>query len=227
MEIKPIGTIYTPFSEKFGIPRQSGLCKADGKIVFHKEYRNPDALRGLDGFSHIWILWQFSQSMREGWSATVRPPRMGGNKRTGVFATRSPFRPNSIGLSSVKLTGIDYTCKDAPVVYVEGTDILNGTPIFDIKPYLPFTDSHPDAQCGFAGENLSYELEVIIPEEFYDKFSNDTLSVLKDILKNDPRPAYQNDAQRVYKMSAMGLHTEFTVWQNTLTVTNITEEQPL
>lgn len=221
MEIKPIAHIYTDFPEKFGIPRQSGIAQTEGKIIFEEAYRNTDAVRGLDGYSHIWLIWQFSQSIREGWSPTVRPPRMGGNKRMGVFATRSPFRPNELGLSSVELTRIDLDCKEAPVLYVKGADILDKTPIFDIKPYLAYTDSHPDAKGGFAEEKLSYRLSVKISDDLLCQIPESKRDAFISILENDPRPAYQEDAQRVYKMTCMGFNTEFKVSEGTLEVINI------
>lgn len=221
MEIKPIAHIYTDFPEKFGIPRQSGIAQTEGKIIFEEAYRNADAVRGLDGYSHIWLIWQFSQSIREGWSPTVRPPRMGGNKRMGVFATRSPFRPNELGLSSVELTRIDLDCKEAPVLYVKGADILDKTPIFDIKPYLAYTDSHPDAKGGFAEEKLSYRLSVKISDDLLCQIPESKRDAFISILENDPRPAYQEDAQRVYKMTCMGFNTEFKVSESTLEVINI------
>lgn len=221
MEIKPIAHIYTDFPEKFGIPRQSGIAQTEGKIIFEEAYRNTDAVRGLDGYSHIWLIWQFSQSIREGWSPTVRPPRMGGNKRMGVFATRSPFRPNELGLSSVELTRIDLDCKEAPVLYVKGADILDKTPIFDIKPYLAYTDSHPEAKGGFAEEKLSYRLSVKISDDLLCQIPESKRDAFISILENDPRPAYQEDAQRVYKMTCMGFNTEFKVSESTLEVINI------
>ena len=221
MEIKPIATIYTDFPEKFGIPRQSGIADTEGKIIFNQEFRNTDAVRGLEGYSHIWLIWQFSKALKEGWSPTVRPPRLGGNKRMGVFATRSPFRPNELGLSSVELTKIDFDCDDAPVIYVKGADILNGTPIFDIKPYLSYTDSHPDARCGFAEERLSYKLSVKICDEILRQIPENKRNAFISILENDPRPAYQEDAHRVYKMTCMGFNTEFRVTETTLEVISI------
>jgi len=221
MEIKQIATVYTPFPEKFGVPRQSGLADIKGKIIFEKEYRNCDAVRGLEGYSHIWLIWQFSQNLRDNWSPTVRPPRLGGNKRMGVFATRSPFRPNELGLSSVKLLNIDYDDPMAPVIYIEGADIVDGTPLFDIKPYLTFTDCHPDAKSGFAEERLSYSLKVEIPDELTQKIPSDILPSFKNVLSNDPRPAYQDDCNRIYKMSCFGINVEFTVEKNTLKVINI------
>jgi len=221
MEIKPIATIHTPFPEKFGVPRQSGLAGIQGKIIFNEEYRNPDAIRGLEGYSHIWLLWHFSQSVREGWSPTVRPPRLGGNTRMGVFATRSPFRPNSIGLSSVELVKIDYTAKDSPVLYVRGADMVDGTPVFDIKPYLSFTDSHPDARCGFAEEKYGYSLEVEIPENHLCKIPPESRDAFYEVLKNDPRPAYQENPERIYKMSYLDFTVSFVVENNLLIVTDI------
>lgn len=221
MEIKPIATIRTPFPEKFGIPRQSGLAKTEGKIVFFEEYRNKDAIRGLENFSHLWLIWHFSQSDRTSWSPTVRPPRLGGNTRMGVFATRSPFRPNALGLSSVELIRISYDEKDAPVLYVRGADLADGTPIFDIKPYLSFTDSHPEAVCGFAEEKFSYGLNVEIPDSEIIKIPERDKEAFLDILKNDPRPAYQDDPQRIYKMSYGKLTINFKVSDNTLIVTKI------
>lgn len=221
MEIKPIATIHTPFPEKFGIPRQSGLAKTEGKIVFFEEYRNKDAIRGLENFSHLWLIWHFSQSDRTSWSPTVRPPRLGGNTRMGVFATRSPFRPNALGLSSVELIRISYDEKDSPVLYVRGADLADGTPIFDIKPYLSFTDSHPEAVCGFAEEKFSYGLNVEIPDSEIIKIPERDKEAFLDILKNDPRPAYQDDPQRIYKMSYGKLTVNFKVSDNTLIVTKI------
>ena len=221
MDIKPIATIYTPFSEKFGIPRQSGLAQTEGKIVFNEEYRNRDAVRGLENFSHIWLIWHFSQSNQSKWSPTVRPPRLGGNARMGVFATRSPFRPNAMGLSSVELVRVSYDEKDSPILYVRGADIVSGTPIFDIKPYLSFTDSHPEAICGFAGEKFSYELNVEIPDSEMIKIPENSKEAFLDILKNDPRPAYQEDPERIYKMSFEKFTVSFKVAGNTLTVIKI------
>ena len=221
MDIKPIATIYTPFSEKFGIPRQSGLAQTEGKIVFNEDYRNRDAVRGLENFSHIWLIWHFSQNNQSKWSPTVRPPRLGGNTRMGVFATRSPFRPNAMGLSSVELVRVSYDEKDSPILYVRGADIVSGTPIFDIKPYLSFTDSHPEAICGFAGEKFSYELNVEIPDSEMIKIPENSKEAFLDILKNDPRPAYQEDPERIYKMSFEKFTVSFKVAGNTLTVIKI------
>jgi len=221
LEIKPIAKIYTDFPEKFGIPRQSGLAETIGRIVFEEEYRIAEAVRGLDKYSHIWLIWQFSEAIRDTWSPTVRPPRLGGNKRIGVFATRSPFRPNSLGLSSVKLIGMDLNCANAPVIYVSGADLMDGTPIYDIKPYLAYTDSHQDAVCGFADEAIGHRLSAVIPESELSKIPEEKREALIQILENDPRPGYQDDPDRIYKMSVMGLNIEFWVKGQEITVKKI------
>ncbi len=223
MEIKPIGIIHTPFPQKFGIPRQSGLAKARGKIVLNEEYRVKEAFRGIEEFSHLWLIWEFSKTHKKEWSPTVRPPKLGGNKRMGVFATRSPFRPNSLALSSVELERIDYTAKDGPVIYVKGVDMLDKTPIYDIKPYLSFTDSHPDAKCGFAEGHQDEKLNVDIDENLLKKVDNLSQKSLIEILKQDPRPAYQDDPKRVYNMSCMGYEISFTADDNTIKVIDINE----
>ena len=214
-----IGRIVTDFSSKFGLPRQSGLVETiTGKIVFEEEFRVTEAFRGLEEFSHIWILWQFSEAVRDSWSPTVRPPMLGGNKRVGVFATRSPFRPNSIGLSSVKLERIDYTDKDGPVLYVSGCDLMDGTPIYDIKPYLPYTDSHPDASGGFTSALADRSLEVVIPADLLSVIPEDKRETLISVLSQDPRPSYQNDSERVYGFGFAGCEIKFTVSDGVLTV---------
>ena len=218
-ELVAIATIRTDFPTKFGVPRQSGLVKGlKGRIVFESEYRDPEALRGLEGFSHIWLLWDFSEARREGtkWQPTVRPPRLGGNKRMGVFATRSPFRPNNIGLSSVRILNIDLHTPDGPVIEVEGADLMNGTPIFDIKPYLPFTDSHPDAIGGFAEETLHSQLTIdskhyTFNSKLLEAFDAPHLEALREILRSDPRPHYHDDAGRVYAMEFAGKEVKFRV----------------
>lgn len=221
-EMKIIARIESDFTEKFGIPRQSGLVEnLVSRIVFEKEYRVPEAFRGLEDFSHIWIIWQFSKAVREDWSPTVRPPRLGGNKRMGVFATRSPFRPNSIGLSSVKLLKIDFDCPEAPVLYVSGADMLNGTPIFDIKPYLPYTDSHPEASGGFALQQKEGVLDVDFPPELLEKIRPELRNGLIEVLAQDPRPQYQNSAERVYTFDFAEYSVSFTVRENTLYVSEI------
>ncbi len=194
-----IARIQNDFPEKFGIPRQSGLVPAlQARIVFEPAYRNPAAVKGLEAYSHIWLLWQFSEAQRDSWSPTVRPPRLGGNKHVGVFATRSPFRPNPIGLSSVKLERVVLDEKLGPILLVSGADLLDGTPIYDIKPYLPFTDSHPDAVGGFADDFVEYGLEVEFPEELLTQVPEAKREALLGILRQDPRPSYQHDAERVY-----------------------------
>ena len=209
MKLTKIATIYTDFPEKFGVPRQSGLVNTRGKIVFEKEYRNLNFVRGLEDFSHIWLIWGFSKNKEKKISPTVRPPRLGGNVRMGVFATRSPYRPNAIGLSSVRLVKIDFEGENAPVIQIEGADIVSGTPIYDIKPYLAFTDAHTDAVCGFADDTASYKLKCVVPEEIKREFSEAFLDGLSQILENDPRPSYHDDPQRIYKMDYAGYCVEF------------------
>ncbi len=219
--LKIIAHIKSDFPTKFGIPRQSGLCNLKSQIVFEKEYRNPDAIRGIEDFSHLWLLWEFSENEKSDWSPTVRPPRLGGNKRVGVFATRSPFRPNSIGLSSVKLERVIKTERDGLVLEVTGADLLDGTPIYDIKPYIPYTDSHPDAVGGFADDLYGDKLEVFIPDSLKQLVPSDKLSALQEILASDPRPAYQNDENRIYAFEFSKLHIEFCVDKKSLTVKSI------
>ena len=225
MELKIIARIHTDFKTKFGVPRQSGLVnELTGRIIFEPEYRNADALRGLEGFSHIWLLWDFSEAHREGegWSPTVRPPRLGGNKRMGVWATRSPFRPNHIGLSSVRLINLLPNTPEGPVLEVSGADLMDGTPIYDIKPYLPFTDSHPEAKGGFAQEqNEAIEpLLVQLPESLEQSLSIEKLNALKGVLAADPRPHYQNDPDRIYAMEFADMEIKFRVIGHTLIVLN-------
>ena len=220
--MKVIAKIQTDFKEKFGIPRQSGLAEGLlGRIVFEREFRNPDALRGIEGYSHLWLIWKFSRAEREEWSPTVRPPRLGGNKKMGVFATRSPFRPNPIGLSSVRLVGIEHTEKEGDVLLVEGADLLDGTPIYDIKPYLAFTDSHPDAACGFADGVRDYSLKVKFPEELLSKIPEEKRAGLIALLENDPRPQYIDDPEREYGMSFSDLEIKFKVGGDVLEVADV------
>ena len=210
--MKIIGHIHTDFSSKFGIPRQSGLVpELKGGIIFEPEFRNPQAFRGLEEFSHIWILWKFSKSEKEHWSATVKPPRLGGKKRMGVFATRSPYRPNDIGLSSVRLEKINFDEKMGPMLYVAGADLLDGTPIYDIKPYIAYTDSHPDAAEGFAGTVKEKELQVDFPEELLSKFPKEKRDAILGVLSQDPRPAYDTDETRLYGVEFAGFDVRFTV----------------
>lgn len=222
ISIKIIARIHTEFPTKFGVPRQSGLVDSlRASIVFEEEYRNPEALRGMDGFSHIWLIWQFSQAVREGWSPTVRPPRLGGNTRMGVFATRSPFRPNAIGLSSVKIEEIQLHTPQGPVIIVSGADLMDGTPILDIKPYLPFTDNHPDALGGFAEPVRDRTLTVDIPMLWLKKIPPEKQQALRDVLAQDPRPSYQNDPQRIYGMEFGRWEIRFRVEDNRLTVCEV------
>ncbi len=220
-ELKTIGHVRSDFPEKFGIPRQAGIVDAlESAIIFEPEYRREEALRGLDGFSHIWVIWQFSEAVRDSWSPTVRPPRLGGNARMGVFATRSPFRPNALGLSCVRLIGIEHSEEHGAYLRIAGADMLDGTPVYDIKPYVPYTDCHTEALSGFA-PNAGRQLRV--------EYSGDTLSAVPEakraaltgVLANDPRPRYQNDPERVYAMDFAGLEIKFTVSEDTLTVRDI------
>ena len=219
--MEPIAHIRTDFGTKFGVPRQSGIVsKLVGRIVMEPEYRVREAFRGLEEFSHLWLIWHFSEIKKEEWSPTVRPPKLGGNKRVGVFATRSPFRPNSIGLSSVKLKKIDFEAADGPVLWVEGADLMDNTPIFDIKPYLPFTDSHPEAKGGFTDEGLRTEekLEIENPEAIGRLMPNDKAEALIEVLKNDPRPQYHEDKDRIYGIDFCGNDIRFRVEGNQLTI---------
>lgn len=219
--MKVIAYIYTDFPEKFGIPRQSGLVpQLKGRIVFEPEYRNPEAVKGLDGFNYIWLLWQFQGTQRQGWSATVKPPRLGGKKHMGVFATRSPFRPNPIGLSSVKLERIEMTSK-GPVLHVAGADLRDKTPIYDIKPYLPYADCHPDAREGFAGEVKEYALTVDFPKELLERLPKEKQSAIIEVLKQDPRPSTQSGQMKSYGVSFAGYDIRFTVEGELLTVFDV------
>ena len=217
-----IARMHSDFDQKFGIPRQSGLVEElESLIVFEPEFRNSDALRGLEGFSHLWVVWEFSKARREGWSPTVRPPRLGGNQRLGVFATRSPFRPNPIGLSCVKLVGVEQHPEYGPVIRVAGADLLNGTPIYDIKPYLPYADCKPDAVGGFASAPKEATLTVHIPEDIVEKIPQDKRAAVMGVLAQDPRPSYQDDPERVYGMSFGGMEIKFQVDGDSLTVCGI------
>lgn len=223
MNMQMIAHIETDFPEKFGIPRQSGLVKGlKGTIVFEPEYRSPDALKGIEGFDYLWLLWKFQGTERENWSATVKPPRLGGNTPMGVFATRSPFRPNSIGLSSVKLEGTGMTDRGM-VLYVSGIDLRDGTPIYDIKPYLPYVDCHPDAREGFASEVKDYGLEVDFPEEMLAVFPEEKRQALIQVLEQDPRPSYHEDPGRRYGVAFAGYDVHFTVKDQVLTVSEVVE----
>ena len=220
--MKVIAHIRSDFSSKFGVPRQSGLVDSlEAAIVFEPEYRNVDAVRGLEDFSHLWLIWAFHHAVRDTWSPTVRPPRLGGNTRMGVFATRSPFRPNPIGLSSVRLDRVEVTAEHGPVIYVRGADLVDGTPIFDIKPYIPYADSHPEAVGGFASAPAGETLTVVIPPEQLEKVPENRREALRGVLAQDPRPHYQNDPERVYGFQFAGLEVRFSVEEQTLTVREI------
>ena len=220
--MKVIGHIRTDFPSKFGIPRQSGLIDdLKGKIVLEPEYRNPQVYKGIEEFSHIWLLWEFSEAKKEHWSATVKPPRLGGKKRMGVFATRAPFRPNNIGLSCVKLDRVEQDEKDGPVLWVAGVDLLDGTPIYDIKPYIPLTDCHPEASEGYTRETKIHELKVEFPEELLNQYPEEKRQAVLGILAQDPRPTYFQDPERVYGMEFGGLEVHFKVDGEVLTVTGI------
>ncbi|MBE6217208.1 MAG: tRNA (N6-threonylcarbamoyladenosine(37)-N6)-methyltransferase TrmO [Bacteroidales bacterium] len=224
MEIFPIAHIRTDFPEKFGIPRQSGLAaELQARIVFEPRYRNADALRGLEDFSHIWLVWEFSANRHQAkWQPTVRPPRLGGNRQMGVFATRSPYRPNPLGLSCVCLESIDYECADGPVIYVKGADLMDGTPIYDIKPYIKYADSRPDAVCGYVDSLQERSLQVVLPEAVSEKMiDRSRLAALVEVLGLDPRPSYHDDPERVYGLSFAGQNVKFRVRDGVLTVIDI------
>ena len=220
-EIRPIAHMVSDFPEKFGIPRQAGVVKElESIVVFAPEYRDPEALRGIEGFSHLWLIWQFSEALTETFSPTVRPPRLGGNVRMGVFATRSPFRPNSLGLSCVELERAENRPGLGTVLVVRGADLMDGTPIFDIKPYIPYADAHPDARSGFAPD-AGQTLNVRIPDELLLKVPESKREALRGVLANDPRPRYQKDPDRVYALDFAGLTVRFSVLGGELTVSEI------
>ena len=223
MEIRPIAVIRTEFSEKFGIPRQSGLASGlRGRIVFNEEYRNPRSLRGLEDFSHLWLIWEFSANRSGDWHAEVRPPRLGGNIYMGVFATRSPFRPNPLGLSCVEIDHIESDTPDGPVIYVKGADLMDGTPIYDIKPYIRYADSRPDAVCGYVDNLSESALKVNISDALAEEWRGRIdLDALIQILTLDPRPSYQNDSDRIYGMSYSGCNVRFRVEGDVLEVIDI------
>ena len=226
MKIEPIAYFHSPFTSKFGIPRQSGLVPdLQGYIVFTPEYRHEEAVRGLEAFDYLWLIWEFSASVlpegRQGTSLTVRPPRLGGNERVGVFASRSPFRPNNLGLSSIRIDHIEMTEDRGPVIHVKGADLMDGTPIYDIKPYVTYADSHPEARSGFVDSKSWSPLTVIIPEDMEEQLSDQQLKALKDVLALDPRPHYHDDATRIYGMPFDGMDVRFQVTDNVLTVKEI------
>ena len=221
-QINIIARMRSDFATKFGIPRQSGLVEElRSTIVFEPEYRNADALRGIEGFSHLWIIWQFSEAVRSDWSPTVRPPRLGGNTRMGVFATRSPFRPNNLGLSCVKLLEVEETEEFGTVLHIGGADLMDGTPIFDIKPYIPYADSHPEAVGGFTDTAGDFLLQVLFPEELLAILPPEKQQAAVSVLSHDPRPSYQRQSGRIYGLTFAGYDIRFTIENNTLTVTAV------
>lgn len=222
VNIQAIARMHSDFATKFGIPRQAGLVEElRSTIVFEPEFRSEDALRGIEDFSHLWIIWQFSQAVRQGWSPTVRPPRLGGNTRMGVFATRSPFRPNSLGLSCVKLLGVERTEQFGTVLHVGGADLLDGTPIFDVKPYIPYSDSRPEAAGGFTDTTARVVLQVDFPQDLLNKLPADKRSAAMGVLAQDPRPSYQKDPERVYGLTFAGHDIRFRVAGERLTVLDV------
>ncbi len=223
--MEPIAHIRSDFATKFGVPRQAGLVEElRAAVVFEPPYRVPEALRGIEGFSHLWLIWEFSQNRREGWSPTVRPPRLGGNQRMGVFATRSPFRPNPIGLSCVGLEGVELDTTEGPVLHVSGADLVDGTPILDVKPYVPYADCRPEAVGGFAGTAPAGALAVDFPQDLLDRVPPDRRAALLGVLAQDPRPSYQDDPRRVYGFGFAGLEVRFTVRDGVLTVTDVADQ---
>ena len=224
INIQIIARMRSDFPTKFGIPRQSTLVEElQSTIVFEPDFRNSDALRGIEGFSHLWIIWQFSEAVRNGWSPTVRPPRLGGNTRMGVFATRSPFRPNNLGLSCVKLISIEHTEAEGTVLHVAGADLMDGTPIFDIKPYIPYSDSFPDASGGFTDTAEDFLLTVEFPPHLLELLPESKQQAAIGVLSHDPRPSYQRKPDRVYGLSFAGFDIRFTVQEKTLTVYEVTK----
>ena len=222
VNIQVIARMHSDFATKFGIPRQSGLVEElRSTIVFEPEFRNPDALRGIEDFSHLWIIWQFSEAVRTGWSPTVRPPRLGGNTRMGVFATRSPFRPNNLGLSSVKLLGVEHTEQFGTVLHVGGADLMDGTPIFDIKPYIPYGDCHPEATGGFTDNAGEFLLKVDFPEALLKLLPDDKRDAAIGVLSHDPRPSYQRKPDRIYGLTFAGFDIRFKVAEDELTVVEV------
>ena len=222
VKIQVIARMHSDFASKFGIPRQSGLVDSlHSTIVFEPEFRNPDALRGIEDFSHLWIIWQFSEAVRQGWSPTVRPPRLGGNTRMGVFATRSPFRPNNLGLSSVKLLGVEQTEKYGAVLHVGGADLMDGTPIFDIKPYIAYGDAHPDARGGFTDRAGDFLLNVDFPATLLSRLPEEKRDAAIGVLSHDPRPSYQRQPDRIYVLTFAGFDIRFQVQDNVLTVKEV------
>ena len=225
VELQVIARVHSPFGSKFGVPRQSGLARdVCSELVFEPAFRDPDCLRGIEGFSHLWLIWQFSENAERGWSPTVRPPRLGGNARMGVFATRSPFRPNPIGLSCVKLDGVRWDDARGPVLLLSGADLVDGTPVYDIKPYIAYADCIPDSVGGFTNGAAPEPLRVVCPPEYRAAFTAEDWAGLEGVLACDPRPAYQKDASRVYGLSYAGLDVRFRVSDGEVTVTEVRKE---
>lgn len=217
-----VARIHTDFKTKFGIPRQSGLVQElQAKIIFEEPYRDPNAVRGMEGFTHLWLIWQFSEAVRKGWSSTVKPPRLGGNTRMGVFATRSPFRPSPVGLSCVRLERVELDPVLGPVLHISGADLMDGTPILDIKPYVPYADAHPEASAGFTNRNQNYQLNVEFPADLLEKIPEDRRAGLLGVLAQDPRPSYQDDPERAYGMNFAGVDVRFRVQENVLIVFDV------
>lgn len=224
--IRPVAHIYTDFAEKFGIPRQSGLVEdLCGRVVFEEEYRRPEALRRIEEFSHLWLIWQFSKAVTKDFRPTVRPPRLGGNERVGVFASRAPYRPNALALSCVRLLKVDWDAKDGPALIVGGVDMLSGTPIFDVKPYIPVADCHPEAAQGYTAQTREHLLTVEIQEDLLPLIPQDKLSALRGVLARDPRPGYEDDPSVVYGMDFAGMDVGFTVDKDILRVVRITNKE--
>lgn len=221
--MKIIAHIETYFTTKFGVPRQAGIVDTPGRIIFEPPYRVAEAVRGLEGFDYIWLIWQFSEAVRDDWSPTVRPPRLGGNQRMGVFATRSPYRPNAVGLSSVRLLRIEQNTELGPVLHISGADLMDGTPIYDIKPYLPYTDSHPDARSGFAVRPAEQLLTVRYDDDVLAQVPEQLRASLLDILAHDPRPQYHDDPDRIYGMAFANMEVKFRVQDTTLTLLSVTK----
>ena len=222
VNIQVIARMHSDFATKFGIPRQSGLAEQlRSTIVFEPEFRNADALRGIEDFSHLWIIWQFSEAVRQGWSPTVRPPRLGGNARMGVFATRSPFRPNNLGLSCVKLLGVEHTAEHGTVLHVGGADLMDGTPIFDIKPYIPYADCQKDATGGFTDTAGDFILNVVFPADLLEILPEDKRQAAVEVLSHDPRPSYQRKPDRIYGLTFAGFDIRFQVNEDILTVVEV------
>lgn len=223
MEIKPIGIIKSPFDSKFGIPRQSGLCDIESLIVIEKEYSVKEAFRGIDEYSHLWLIWEFSEFSSDAWSPTVRPPRLGGNKRVGVFATRSPNRPNSLGLSSVRLLSVEEDAENRIILRISGADLMNGTPIFDIKPYVSYSDCHTNSVCGFADDFAQYRVEVFLPEKLKSNIPENVSRDIISVLSNDPKPSYHKDFDRVYGMTFSGYEIKFQYTKKGIDVVDVSK----